>query len=947
EVLPEKASYKIGDKARYLIKNPFPGAQALISIERYGVIKHWVETLEGSTPVLEFEIEENFMPGFYLSIVLNVPRVDAPVPPAGEVDLGKPTYRHAYLKVPVEDSSKRLKIEVGTDQEVYRPREKVKASIQVESPKEKKQEPFELAVAVLDESVLDLLPGASKNFDPYEGFFHLDGLDLLNYNLLEKLVGRQGFEKKGANPGGDGGSDLTSVRSLFKYVSYWNPKVPLDEKGKAEIEFEAPDNLTGWRVLAFAVTPTDQMGLGEANFKVNQPTEIRPVLPNQVMEGDRFEAGFSVMNRSDQARTLKVTVEATGDLKTIKPFETSLSLNPYQKEKVFLPIEVARLKQKRGVQEGAIQFKVVAKDEVDGDALEHALLVYKRRALETAASYGTTTQDQVKESLKVPEPIYPDVGDISLVLSPTVIGNVEGAFEYMRDYPYECWEQKLSKAVMASHYQALKGYLPEDLSWPESKDLDENTLALATNYQASNGGMVYFVPSEDRVSPYLSAYTALAFNWLEERGHQIPQNVRLSLHNYLKQLLRQDSFPKYYVSGMSSTVRAVALAALAPHGEISLEDLERYRRHVPEMSLFGKSQYLKAALAIPGAEEIQKEVTTMLLKQANQSGGKMSFSENLDLGYTHMLSTELRSQCAILTSLVDYGEKTKGESLVGDIPFKLVRSITQARGNRDHWENTQENIFCMKSLLDYSKVYEKEIPKMKVTATLDQKSLGEAQFEDFKDEAVTLKHPLVAQDRGQLKEMTIKREGIGRLYYSARLSYATLADHEQRKNAGIDIRQEYSIKKKDHWEILGPTDTLKRGDIVKVDIFVSMPAARSFVVVEDPVPGGLEPLNRDLATTSQLDADEAKGQMAGGSFYFQLSDWHHYQDSFWNFYHHEIRHQSVRYYSDYLPEGNYHLSYMAQAIATGDFVKMPVHAEEMYDPDVYGKGISRTLVIKD
>jgi hypothetical protein len=39
-----------------------------------------------------------------------------------------------------------------------------------------------------------------------------------------------------------------------------------------------------------------------------------------------------------------------------------------------------------------------------------------------------------------------------------------------------------------------------------------------------------------------------------------------------------------------------------------------------------------------------------------------------------------------------------------------------------------------------------------------------------------------------------------------------------------------------------------------------------------------------------------------------------------------------------LPAGNYHLSYTAQAIAPGDFVVMPVYAEEMYDPDVYGKG---------
>src|SRR3546814_1679262 len=123
----------------------------------------------------------------------------------------------------------------------------------------------------------------------------------LNYNLLLKLVGRQKFEKKGANPGGDGGADF-KFREDSKYVAYWNPSLRADERGNASFEFAAPDNLTGWHVLAIAVTATDKAGLGEGDFKVNRQTEIRPVMPNQVMEGDTFTAGFSVLNRTDKKR---------------------------------------------------------------------------------------------------------------------------------------------------------------------------------------------------------------------------------------------------------------------------------------------------------------------------------------------------------------------------------------------------------------------------------------------------------------------------------------------------------------------------------------------------------------------------------------------------------------------------------------------------------------------
>src|SRR5690606_39030111 len=140
----------------------------------------------------------------------------------------------------------------------------------------------------------------------------------------------QKFEKKGANAGGDGGPDL-ALRSLFKFVSYWNPALRTDARGRASIRFEVPDNLTGWRVLAIAVTPGDRMGLGDAAFRVNRPTELRPALPNQVTEGDSFQAGFTVMNRTDRERTLEVAIEARGALAEPARMRTKVTAPPYQR----------------------------------------------------------------------------------------------------------------------------------------------------------------------------------------------------------------------------------------------------------------------------------------------------------------------------------------------------------------------------------------------------------------------------------------------------------------------------------------------------------------------------------------------------------------------------------------------------------------------------------------
>ena len=934
QIIPEKHEYHIGDKARYLIKNPYPGAKALVSIERYGILKSWVQELDGSTPVIEFEIEKDFMPGFYLSVTVTSPRTKGIVPAVGQIDLGKPAFKIGYIQVPVKDPYKQINVSVETDSPIYKPRDKVNVKIHAEPRHKDKVEPIELAVVVLDESVLDLVKNGEKSFDPYEGFYKLDNLDLINYNLLTRLIGRQKFEKKGANPGGDGGSGI-NMRSLFKYISYWNPSIKTDANGDASLEFEVPDNLTGWRVLAFAVTPTDRMGLGYTNFKTNLPTEIRPTMPNQVTKGDKFQAGFSVMNRTNNERTLDVTISVRG---LEKKHHETIILPAYKRKTVFMPIEVTS--------NNELYFTAIASDEIDSDAIEHKVPVRKRHSLIVAANYGSTSKNTVTESLHFPKNIHPDVGNVSVTLSSSIISNIDDAFRYIRDYPYSCWEQRLTMAVMSSNYQGLQSYLSNEFKWDNSSSIPNGVLNKAANYQANNGGMAYFVPTIDRVSPYLSAYTAIAFNWLRDNNYNVPRTVENKLHTYLANMLKKDLLPSFYSAEMSATVRAVALSALSAHDKVSLSDIERYRLHLKHISLFGKAHYLQAALKVKGAESIAKEITESILAHANQSSGKFSFNEEIDTGFKRILDTPLKANCAILSAFSAYGSTQDGATLIGDVPPKLARTILQSN-NKNGWGSTQKNVFCTKSLVDYASVYEKDQPNMNITATLAKEELGRTKFQTMHDDPVTFKRAITANDLGKKTILKLERKGTGQLYYNTKMNYALLNDHVKRLNSGIDIRKEYSVKREDKWVLLDASNKIKRGELVRIDIYVSLPTARNFLVVDDPVPGGLEPVNRDLATSSVIDADAGKFQAANNSWWNNFNDWSLYNSSYWSFYHKELRHDSVRFYSDYLPAGNYHLSYVAQAIASGEFIKMPIHAEEMYEPDIFGNGLSGILKIDE
>jgi alpha-2-macroglobulin len=937
EIVPEQESYKVGDVARYLVKNPYPGVQALITVERFGTIKSWVQSLEKSLEIIEIPVEPNYAPGFFVSVTVMSPRVQKPID-ENQVDLGKPAFRMGYVQTNVREPYKELLVDIKTDKPVYKPREQVTIDLQAKPRHPSGQDSkIELAVTVLDESVFDLLAQGRDYFDPYKGFYTLDDLDMANFSLMLRLVGRQKFEKKGANAGGDGGSSL-SMRSLFKFVSYWNPAIETDAEGKAQIQFTVPDNLTGWRVLVMAVTPGDRMGLGDANFKVNQPIEIRPALPNQVLSGDRFHAGFTIMNRTDKLRDLNIILKATGPINNdLAEYSDMIAALPYKRYTQWLPIQTTG--------PGLIYLTAIAGDVEEKDALRKTLTIHPRRPATTVANYGTTESNAVTQSIQFPKNIHSDIGGLDVIVSPTVIGDIEGAFKYMRDYPYFCWEQKLSKGTMASHYKTLRPYLSERLKWKASEGLPEKTIQQAKEYQAPNGGMAYYVAKNEYVSPYLSAYTALAFNWLNNRGYTIPEEVEKNLHHYLLTLLRKNVMPDFYSKGMASTVRSVALSALAKQGKISRQDIRRYHRYVNQMSLFGKAQFLSAASQVPGTGRIRAIVADKILAHGNQTAGKFSFTETLDTAYKRMLSSSLRTQCAVLSSLSQYDATTGQRSQVGEIPFKLVRHITQTRKARGHWENTQENMFCMNALIDYARVYEKEQPLMTVEGWLDEDKLGETHFDNVKNSRVRFSHEMTADDVGREAAVKLEREGQGRLYYSVRLSYSDKLEKAKAVNAGIEVQREYHVKREGKWIRLNSPMRIKTGELVRVDLYVFLAAPRYFVVVDDPIPGGLEPVNRDLGTSANLEVDSSDKPYADDSLWLKYNDWEEY-GGWWNFYHKELRHHAAIFYSDYLSPGRYHLSYVAQAIAPGEFTVMGTHAEEMYEPDIHGKGQPALLKVE-
>lgn len=935
-VIPEKNEYQVGQTAKFLVKNPFPKAQALITVERFGVIDHFVQTLDTSSPIIEIPVKADYLPNFFVNVSILSPRTGNPPLELGQIDLAKPAFRTGYAKVTVKDDYKKIDVTTKTDKAVYKPREKVTLTLHAEVKHSRdKGEPIELAVVVLDDSVFDLISLGKNYYNPYNGFYREESLDMRNYSLLNGLVGRMKFAKKGATPGGDGGVDL-SMRNIFKFVSYWNPSLRVDAQGNATIEFEAPDNLTGWRIFAIAMTPTDRMGIGESTFKVNRDTEIRPVMPNQIAEGDSFEAGFSIMNRTDKTRTLNVEITASGALKELKEgdskqFDKTVTLEPLKRTTVYIPIQAGAI---NNTDQGKIDFIIKAGDTIDEDKTSHTVPVNRVRIMETKATFGSLISEAVIIPVTVPKDIHKDVGKLEVGLSPSMISNISGIFNYMKTYPYSCWEQKISKACVAAYYPDLKQYMGKDAEWPGTTTLIKTTLEESSSFQAPNGGMAYFQAKDDYVDPFLSAFSALSFGWLKQDGYEVPSLVENRLMQYVQGLLKNDFIEDYYDPAMVATTRALILEALSYRDKMTVADLERFLPHVTKMTAFGKASFVRAALNVKGADAIADKVIRELISHFNETSTQMTNAENSTPSMLRILDTPLRETCSVLETLIRYEQTPNGKQLVGDKATKLVKTITNARKGKNHFENTQENLYCARALALYSKVYEQDQPKMTIVVSEQNKEIGQTHFDNLTNPEIVIEAPLPTTED---IDLSIAHTGNGRLYYTTRLTYAPKIDLLKLVNAGIEVRRDYSRLQEGKWVLLTKNDQLKRGDLVRVDLYVVAPADRTFVVVNDPVPGCLEPVNKDLATASLMDQRQVEDVPAVGAWWHKMKDLVDFNATRWAFSFKEMRHDSVRFYADYLPKGNYYLTYVAQVIADGEFNAAPTVAQEMYNPETYGR----------
>ena len=811
DVIPERRHWQPGETARFQVRMPFREATALVTVEREGIIDAFVTNLSGRAPVVEVPVRGAYGPNVFVSALVVRGRV-GDVQPTALVDLGRPAFKLGIAEIRVGWRAHELTVKVTAPRTVYRVRERVPVTIAVRTADgAAPPRGSEVALAAVDEGLLELLPNTSWNI--LESMMRKRGYGVNTMTAQLHVVGKRHFGLKALPTGGGGGRRTT--RELFDTLLLWKARVPLDADGHATIEVPLNDSLTSFRIVAVATGGVDAFGTGALSVRATQDLMILPGLPPLVREGDRFAAETTVRNTTDVAHTVSVTAKVEGLATPLEP--RTIALAPGDARvvtwDVTVPVGPSALRWQIEAEGGGLADRVAATQTV--------VPAVPVRAYQATITQWDERAGTIEQTVERPAGAVPGRGGVEVSLRPTLASGMDALRDAMRRYPYTCLEQRVSVAVA----------LRDRATW------DVVARALASHLDGQ--GLLKYFATMNEGSEVLTAYVlAIA----HEAGWPIDEASRGRMVAGLDSFIRGRVTRGSPVAAPDLTLRKLAaIEALSRYGAAKADMVSTIR---VEPNLWPTSAVLDwwsvlRRLDVPDRARRRDEAERIIRARLTLGGTTLSFStERSDNLWWLMLSPDTNALRLILT-IVD------ADAWKSDVP-RLVRAAI-ARQRRGVWDLTTSNAWGVLALEKFSAAFERGPVTGTTAATLVGQRVALDWAASARGGSLSLPWPAGRED------LRVQHQGTGRpwitLQSRAAIPLATPLEHGYRiVKTVVPIEQRQAGR----WS---------RGDLVRVRLEIEAQADMAWVVVNDPVPAGASHVGRGLMRESTI---AAQGQQQRG-----------------------------------------------------------------------------------
>ncbi len=894
DLIPEAKSYKSGDTAKFQVRMPFREATALVTVEREGVLSSYVTELSGKDPVIKVPMPGAYAPDVFVSVLVVRGRVSGFRQWLAEtakewnlpffnrdgggvtalVDLAKPSYRLGIAKVKVGWEGHQLAVKVKADKAKYGVRETAGIDIAVTEPDGKPAKSAEIAFAAVDEALLQLSPNNSwKLIDAMMGE---RPLSVLTSTAQTQVVGKRHYGRKAVEAGGGGGDASAVTRDDFRPVLLWRGRVALDAKGRAKIPVELSDSLSAFRMVAIANAGAGLFGTGETTVRTSQDLQLFSGLPPLVRTGDWYGASFTLRNASDKAMKVTATVIVTPSVAKGEPLTVTIPAGGA------VPV-TWNLTAPEGL--GKLDWTVEAKSS-NGKAVDRIAVsqeVIPAVPIEVWAATLARVGNGVPIPVAAPAGALPG-GYVDVKLTDTLAPPLAGVRGYMSDYPYNCFEQRLSRAVVlgdAGAWTTLAGEIPA--------------------FMDSDGLLRYFPIDRIQGSEALTAYV---LSMTAEAGFPVPDAPKARMIEAMKAVVdgRLERDAKW--SGDARLIRIAALAALARNGDSTPAMLGAINLAPADMPTSALTDWLTAIDRTKGANTNLRVVAERTLRQRIvYEGSRLDLADAANAPWWMMSSGDEMSIKALLAVLGRPGWGDEGPKMM------IGTALRQRRG---HWDTTLANAWGTIATRRFATLFPATAVRGVTTVSLAGQSL--AQNWPMLSDGGRLRLRLPA---ASTPLMLSQSGGVGPW---AMVSVYAAVPLQQPLFAGYRMTKSIAIVSQ---KVKGQ---LTRGDVLRITITVDATAERNWVVVSDPVAPGATIIGNLGGQSVILGAAASGGDGVQPSYVERGKD-------------------AWRGYFEWVPRGRFVTEYAVRLNGTGTFSLPPTRVEAMYSPDIRAQVPNKPMTV--
>jgi uncharacterized protein YfaS (alpha-2-macroglobulin family) len=896
ELIPDRRSYAPGDTARLLVRgDPFDQP---VLITKEGQHVSWYRVAHArSSEAIDVPITEADIGDTWVNVVF----------------LRDDRLFRAERRLRVPAASRQLQLVVTAASPVSRPREPASFDITATDAAGRPVR-AQVSVGVVDEAVYGVKPDITPDS---LRFFHRREYSQVGtqFSRTYAFVGYSGTEeltlarrRRPAHGLADFKGERTQpqVRKEFPDAIYWAPDVVTDAQGRARVTLTYPDALTTWRLTARAITPDTLVGSTIARTTTTKDLIVRVVTPRFLSQTDTVVVPVVTHNYLSGERDIAVALGADGltpaGAESAEGSARSVlvpSGGDRRLDWTFTAPDVGR---------ATLTARAAAGPVDDGVEVAIPVLPYGLK-IEQGQSGSILGNGGQQVAMVIPPESNPAARTIEVSLAPSLAGSLLGALDFLTGYPYGCTEQVLSSFVPALVVTRTLG----ELGLPPTERLlllDRHVTAglqRVLALQHDDGGWGWWKTGENH--PFMTAYAVEGLLEARARGYKVDEwRVRRGVSAlaglYAKYPRAVPALKAYVVLVLvkASDALKTDLESESYAASAALDELWRVRE---DLTAYGRALLLQAL-------DMRKDgrgdtLARDLLDEATRKGDLAYWAVDHDPLLDDWADTSVEATAMAMRALVRRDPRQP-------VLEAGARYLMASRSGQ-YWSSTKQTAMVLYGLLDFMSARRETPEAFEVDVTVNGRSAGTTGFtpEDLTDpEPVRVSVPAASGTN----HVSLTRRGGGALHWSVTARYYdTRAPIERTGSRRLALARRYytlspvTVKGRTVYRETPFAGTAAPGDVLLVRIAAAGSADWRYLMIEDPLPAGTEPIADD-------ELYELEKRPSG---------------VWWNG-RREFRDDRAVFFRDRLQDGRTDLHYLLRVTTPGAFTALPARITPMYVP---------------